>query len=312
VEFGRRLPTTWIVGIDYDNQYLLPAFVSLGTRTDLLNVSFGYANTYNEHPSFSILETTADDPEGTGRYFEFERSVKTHVFFGSFARRMGDDISLGITLGINYLRYDEFIVSSGSGSGVGMAVNAGGIFQATRSLVIGGSLRYISTINFNVSFPSQSVLVPPDSSGYNLRFVQLAFPYTAKFPVGFEIGGKWDVFTPLTLMASFETQIWTGVTSGVFKNIVDIHLGASYEFTPAFSGSIGFFTHHEPNTFNSAYLDQNFVTAGFRWKTDELVSISASILDSHFFSNNAPVDYSNREYQHFNQTYVAMGVGYAF
>jgi len=313
VEAGKRLGTTWILDFDYDGQFIVPAFASLGTSVENISLEIGYSNSYNEHLSSSLPITTAQLPDGTGEFDDFERTVNVHTYFGSMSYSPTNAVSFGATVGVNNVRTKEGIGRvSERGNGNGAMLNFGVLLKADEGLSFGASFRYSTSTTVSLSYEGPQLLQLPSDSGrsyYKLSPAQAS--YNAALPWIVEAGICWNAGPAFTILSSVEFERWSHIAPS-FRDVTNIHLGAAFRVSPLVSLRCGFFTQLDPITSTSEYIDQNVLTAGVEWTANESVVLSAGILDSHLFGKSAPSSTFFQTNNSFHQTYFSSAVGYRF
>ncbi|MBI1803077.1 MAG: hypothetical protein HY033_05965 [Ignavibacteriae bacterium] len=311
IEAGKKFSTTWILDLDYDGQFFIPAYISIGTLIGTLSLEGGYANTYNERFSSTIPVTTEQFPDGTGQFIDFEEATNVHAFYGSLGFFPSDHLSLGMTAGVNYIRTHESLGQvSGTGSGTGIFFNLGVLVQPLPVISLGATFKYSLTIDYSLRYDGLNLL-QSDSTRGNYYRVDASFPYRATFPWIAEVGAKWDLSANIGILASVEYQKWS-LIGDYFQDRFNVHMGTAYELSPTFSLRLGFFTQYDPSKSTGAYTDQDFLTAGIQWTATDGVIISAGILDSHLFGKSPSQSYFWNTNNTFHQTYISAGVGYDF
>jgi hypothetical protein len=312
-EIGQRMPTTWLGGYDYDGQFLFPTYASVAFPRNQWILSAGYSNQYDLFLSLKQSLDVAQALSGESEVFTSERKVVVHSFFGSASFRPDTSFAIGLTLGVNYLTLSDLLWdASVEGSGDGLFVVAGGEWEIVQSVRLGGTVRLATTIKPSVDYAA-APLTPTLPRGLRKTGEgQPARPsYSASFPFIAEFGGTWDAFDWLNLQVSVEFQDWSSVSGG-YRDQWQTHVGARVQASQAVWLSAGFFTAKEPAINTASFLNQNFVTGGVRWAASPRIVLDFSILDSHLFENQVPVDTTGTPMTAFHQTHMCLGVEYTF
>lgn len=310
LEAGKRSRVKWLGGVDYDGQWIVPAYVSLAIPCMDWSASLGYANFYNLDLSITgIPVTTAAYPDGTGQTYDFERSVVAHTFFGSARYSPSRTLSIGLTMGVNILQFNERIFGlTTGGEGYGVVAIAGALVKVSPAISLGSKITIAPTVDLTQQFITQTVLSNP---GGRTQLVAESYIYRAAFPWMAEAGIDWKLFDNAQLLASVEYQRWSAVTD-YFQNRWQFHLGTAIEVSPGFTTRFGFFTQKDASASPQPYGNENFLTTGIEYRASEHVSLSASDLDSHLFSTSDPIPGLGQSFQDFRQTHAAIGASYAY
>jgi len=120
----------------WDDQFILPGFASIIKPVKSLTLSIGYMNYHDLCMNIdSIPITTSESQEGTGEFFGVEEKLVVHTFFGAGSYHFTNGASVGLTLGLNYLKYqDEIAEMAGDGHGLGVQFIAGGLLSPFENL----------------------------------------------------------------------------------------------------------------------------------------------------------------------------------
>ncbi|HTK81196.1 MAG TPA: hypothetical protein VL633_02800 [Bacteroidota bacterium] len=289
-EASQRFSTKWLAGIDYDGQTIVPSFVGVGFKAGSASLSFGYANTYDFKWSYSAIETTPQYPNGTGRTFDFDRTVKLHSFFGSAGYQYDEHLAVGITVGIHYVHLHDIVLTdlSADGGGFGVLITPAFIFSASEKVRIGGAVHYESTTTFFESYGLTET-----------------YAFVARFPWTADLGIAWKLTPNFEIMLSTEYQHWTDMSNN-FNNLVQIHIGTDIGIADRLRLRTGFFTQQSPGTYGT----ENFLTAGFTWKMTDAFLLSVNGMDSHLVSNSSWTQWFGPDAGSFRQASVSLGVGY--
>ena len=104
-EFGKYGNSTWALDMEYNGHYVAPSVLCLGLPLGDISVAVSYLRQYsNRLTSGPIQITTPEFPDGTGENYAFERSVDLHSLSGSVRVPVNNQVSVGLTLGGNYLQ----------------------------------------------------------------------------------------------------------------------------------------------------------------------------------------------------------------
>jgi long-subunit fatty acid transport protein len=314
-EVGKRAETNWPYDFRYDGQWITPAYVALLIPENGWYLSAGYANYYSDDIfTEPIPVTTETMPEGTGEFFQAERTTLVHDFFGSIRYRPSELLSLGLTLGLNDVTInDKLFDVEADASGYGVLVVAGALYQPLPVVNIGATFTLSSTVNIDASYFGNGQLVRPTNSGDSLippLGTAESYRFTAEFPWIAAAGVDWKYSSTIDFMLGLEYRHWSGI-SGSNRNPLQIHCGTALTVSPAFVVRFGFFTAIEPISMNQHYLNQNFLSAGIEYLCFDHIKIVAGIIDSHFLSNSDVLPSFENLSNQFRQTYVSLGVSYS-
>jgi hypothetical protein len=306
-EAGIRTTANWLLDIDYDGQLIVPAYLSVSFPLQAWHIGVGYMDFYDSRIAINnIAVTTPNFPEGTGNFFDAERTVRTHTFFGSADYRPSGDLSLGATLGLTDATLSDRVAAiTASGSGLGMIAILGAIVRPNPSLSIGSKFTVASTVNITAGYNLQSALPGPRGT----VLIPEAFTYSTAFPLTAEAGIGWNITPAAELLASLEYQGWSKVSES-FNNELQYHLGVLLALSPVISLRGGFFTQKEPVRETQDYFTENFLTAGLEFLAFENCILTASILDSHLLTNSPSVPSLYGRNLNFRQSYASLGVAY--
>jgi hypothetical protein len=311
VEAAQRFNTTWIAGIDYNGQTIVPAYGSVGFSTGRASLAFGYANLFDQDYSTQLLITTPAFPEGTGQTAGFGSSSRTHAIFGSVGYPVDEQLSVGLTGGLHYIHVRNYILNtSADGGAIGFLLVGGGLFRLSEHLTIGGTIHYESPATFSQLYSTAQAMTPDTSRG-GLYQIQESFDFSARYPWTFNLGAAWSVSPSVDILVSGEYEHWSHLVEG-YSNLVQFHLGTQIELSEAVSVQAGFFTQAAPQDLEENPLSENFLTAGFRWNVSRAVAVSANAIDSHLSSTSPVVPFSNSPDARFRQAAVSLGVTYTF
>jgi len=196
----------------WDDQFILPGFALIIKPVKGLTFSIGYMNYHDLCMNIdSIPITTSESQEGTGEFFGVEEKLMVHTFFGASSYHFEDGASVGLTLGLNYLRYqDEIAELPGDGHGLGVQVVAGGLLSPFENFNIGAAFRYSTKIEYNMQYHSgvADTFFNPDIDG---ELVPEPTPFEAKFPWSLQIGASYRPF-----VASVDTQLNSDYLAYIF------------------------------------------------------------------------------------------------
>ena len=308
-EFGKYTTSKWFAGLDYNGQFVLPTVLSIGMPVDGFSVSLNYFRQYSNRMSTGpIIVTTPAYPEGTGEVVYYERSVEVHSFCGSGSVALNDEISLGFTLGGNYLKHTEDLsLWSIRGSDYGFFV-IGGI-QATvqEGIAIGVTVRFNQAMRYIPEINTSRPPPNPPSGGVLVNEVAIA---EAQLPPIVELGLSWQATHRLKLLASMEFFNWTTVLDDA-RNRWQIHLGGVADVHNNLALRFGYFTLSNWTGYNEEPLNQQFATLGVQLKVDPLL-VSLAVMDSHLFKKSTPSSSTFLISEPFYQTYLSSGFSFSF
>jgi long-subunit fatty acid transport protein len=310
IEATQRLNTTWLAGIDYDGQTIVPSFASAGFSTGAVSLAFGYANLFDLNLSLKVPEATENFPEGTGRFFEAGRSVKAHALFSSVGYTVDEKLSLGLTAGIHYVHIHDYIFNvTADGGGFGLLLVGGGLFRISDRFSVGSTLHFESPTTFTGSYQGPSLLSVNDTSRPGFTALRETYEFKASFPWSVNLGAAWAASPSVDLLASVEYQHWSHLAEG-YSNLFQFHIGAQIELSEAVNLHAGFFTQAAPQQIDENPLSENFLTAGFRWRMSPAFAVSANVIDSHLASTSPDVPFSGFPDARFRQSAISLGVTY--
>lgn len=315
VEAGKRTETNWPFDLRYDGQWIAPAYVALVIPENGWYLSIGYTNYYSDDLATEPFPVTNDNfPEGTGQFFQAERSSLVHDFFGSIQYRTSEQMSLGLTLGFNDVTMNDRITDvEASATGYGVLAIAGALYQPLPAVTIGATITLSSTVNVDAGYFNNSLTVTPTHQQDSLVPVvgsREAFRFAAEFPWIVGTGVDWKYSSTLEFMLGLEYQHWSGILAGN-SNPLQIHCGTAFAISPSFKVRFGFFTAFEPASTDQQYLNQNFLSLGFEYCSFEHVKIIAGIIDSHILSSSAVLPSFEGQSNTFRQTYLSCGISYS-
>ncbi len=312
VEFGKWSTSEWLEDIKINGHYVIPAFASLAFPFKKLTLCFGYMNYYQLQSKMKMMIRTVSQPEGTGEHFEAKTNIRLNTFFSAVSYAPDEKISLGLTVGLNYLIHEDKIwTSTGDGDGFGLILITGLLIKPFPKFSFGYNLKYLTAINYDMVLHAKEQLIDLDPDVYGNNEIILAelsrdpFPYLAKFPLVFETGFMYQLFSFLSLHVKVEMQKWPTSSSYEGEDIVNYHLGSRFSALKWLDLSIGYFTQDKLFSFpDVAFYDQKFLSTGLRIHINNSISLSAFILDSHLLKEKK---YADKYYQ----TYAAAGISYS-
>ena len=306
-EFGKWATSEWNADTYLNGHFVLPGYISIGLPFYKISASFGYMNYYHFRLRYRTEVRTITDPEGTGEYIESETNIRLNNFFGSARYSPNDKISLGFTMGLNYLtRNDKMWHEKNEGNGFGFIFIAGLLIKPFQKFSFAYNVRYLTNINYDVSVYSQEPVVDENIDSLmrgnykDTKYLTVpeSYPYTAKFPFVFETGVMYQPFSFLSVYSTIELQKWPDNED---RNFVNYHLGAKLSLLKWLTFSTGYFSQKESFIY---YGDQKFLTSGIRIQINESISLSACIMDSHILKEEG-IDDS------FYQTFISTGISYS-
>ena len=307
-EFGKYSTSDWMNDVDYNGHYLLPAFLSLGLPVGQMSLSAGYFKQFSHRLNIGPIPiTTIEFPDGTGELFTAERRVDIHAFYAALSTPISDAVSVGLTLGLNYLKYDEDIFKvSYRGSKLGPMFIVGGLVELEEKLNVGASFRYNLPLEFSLDVYGGDIAVPVGGPNPT-QVARLEVPMVqANLPPILNIGTSWQPIPELRLLGAMEFQNWRASSFRGAVNRWNIHAGAVIDPVEVMSLRIGMFTAFDPYENVNDLGSQTFVTCGIEL-TAEPILFSAAIADSHLFKKSQPANTSFLFRDPFYQTYVSAG-----
>lgn len=312
-ELGKYSTSKWIADIDYNGQYLAPSYVSFGLPLGEVNVSAGYFRQLSHRLTLENIQITdLAHPDGTGEFFNYELKTDVHSFFGAVSIPVDEVASVGLSAGINYLRFeDKFSNLKASANKIGAVFILGAVVTPIENLSIGTSVRYNSPIKFAPEFEGGQLIrqdIDPGNgnNGY-IRGNQETFSANLQLPPIIEVGAAWQVIPQLKVLASAEFQNWTSSSEEGARNVWNIHAGTVIDATAFLSLRLGFFTLNNARESNEDFIDQSFLTWGIQLKSDPIV-FSFGMTDSHLFKKSAQRTMYTLFGEPFYQTYFSTGI----
>jgi hypothetical protein len=315
-EAGWKSKADYIVGITFNDLTILPTYISVGFPLGKNGLEFGYFNTYNEKVDYGRVEiTTVENPDGTGVFFNPIKTTAIHTIFGSFCWQESDNLSFGITFGLDFIKEEEDIYQNSYEISGTRAQIIGGFHYRISEIFELGAVFHIptpETIDFKIISPgliyAQDRDDPRTNSSQNYIF---AMPKcTAKSPTILETGASVLILPNVTLLASIEYQNW----SSLHYDKIDVwqtHAGMAVKLIPEISLRMGYFTQISPFSENGDFFNQQFLSLGTVIKIDNHLAITATALSSDPFKKINP------EFQFFNikesyhQSEFSLGVSYS-
>jgi hypothetical protein len=313
-EFGKRLNTKWRCDFDFDGQFIMPAYVSAAKPFGNWNIELGCMNYYDFVLKNQYEITTVEHPEGTGEFFNFEKNINIYSFFGAGSYTFNEHISLGLTVGLNYLnQYEKLPGSTAEGNGFGALFSFGVLFSPVNNFSIGTNLKFLTDIDYDMKSNENVILFDPDTTD-QVNIVAIdskKYPSSAKFPWTFEIGINYKPVPFVKLLAMLEYQDWSDVTDNI-DNEVQIHLGAEISTFQSLAFRLGYFTMNDIEIFSEEILNQQFLSFGIKWSVNNKINLSASVMTSNLFNNEEFEEYYGEDEEQFHQTYISAGILYSF
>ncbi len=102
IEGGRRLKADY-VGLDLDNQYILPGFAVLALPVGKFGFAVGYKNLYDLKIDSHLEVNPEPAADGTGAILLPKNRLRIRSFFASIAYGLSAKLSIGLTSGLSYL-----------------------------------------------------------------------------------------------------------------------------------------------------------------------------------------------------------------
>ncbi len=303
-EAGRAFSSKYI-GFDSDNQFTLPGYVSFSTNVGKLNLSLGYAKSYDFR-----IEGTPDfpelPPEATEGLAGFKLRTTIETFFSTVSHSVPNKLAVGFTLALNHLNESGELQGEvlSKGSGFGPQVSLGMLYTPVEKLTLGTSFHYAHKIQYDPEFPSSELEevepeeleeVEPDPTG--LPFAVASNQITTKLPWSIQFGLNYEAISFLNLYAMLDYQKWSSAAVNQ-EDEIQVHFGAKFHPAARFSFATGFFTINSSEKFYD--LNQKFLTFGVQLQAHKTIGLYMTLLDSHLFSDKEP-----------KQTYLGIGLQYS-
>lgn len=311
IELGKRFTTKSLQDFDYDGQFIVPQFVATGLSLENITLSVGYANYYdNQLVSPPILVTTENEPDGTGESIRLRWNLNVHSFLLSSNYSFSDQVTIGASLGLNYLHMNEDLSRiSIRGNALCLHSIVGAIVKPVEDITVGISFRYSSRISFEPDIEGLRTGLIGDSLRPGNFYRIETLTSESNFPWSAELGIAWAFLPSAKLFASVEFVNWQKVVEQ-YLNRVHVHAGCAFVVSSIVEMRLGFFTQKDPNSIIGEAFDQNFVTGGARFSFCNW-AISVSLLDSHLFNQEQrilpPVGQKTGQ---FHQTILSAGLSY--
>lgn len=319
-EVGKRSAVAdrvhWLIETKWDGQFILPGFASMMKPVGDLTLSIGYMNYYDLSMNIDSIEvTTSEDPEGLGEFYGIEENLRIHTFYGAGSYHFADGASVGLTLGLNYLKYrDEIAELSGDGHGLGIQFIAGGLLSPFENLNIGATFRYSTKIEYDMQYHSNDLNFEGDSLNEDVppaHYKPEPASFMTKFPWSLQVGASYSPIADVKVLGMLDFQKWSIISDG-YGDKIQVHFGTEISSLEPITFSLGFFTQDDPSVYVGKYLNQKFVTAGVRLKLWDSLELSTSFVDSHLFPNKEVEKYFGKDAKQFHQSYIATGVTISF
>ena len=175
---------------------------------------------------------------------------------------------------------------SASGSGTGVLLIAGALYEPDERQTLGFTFRYSSPISYDLK-PSTEPNVVKASSPWVIE------------------GGYSILLSPsVKLLGSLEFQNWTDVGSNL-HNKFQYHVGLVVKCYNSDELRFGTFSQYYPQSYDSDY-PKYFITGGYQ-KTIGNTRLGISVLDNHISIIGLPGDS-----YYYDQTIISLGATYTF
>jgi len=298
-QFNTSIDEAWIadIGTTRKNDWI-PQSAGAVFKFDNFSLGLGFGQKYNGSLDFdSIQITTAQDPDGTGEYFQVEYKTRVQSYSlsasYSFLEVFGESSSLeiGFKYSYNYLKFYEKLL----GRKIDESDNIGSYtfgFQYSyqisdyRRLRVGFS--YDIEPEFEKASEYQSGLIPayPDSIGF--------FPVNYKYYLIGSVPDKFNLDVSADLTESFRLNtmitgvLWEADNENI-KNQLEFSASGIYRINEMFAPSFGFY--YTDKNFDEDFFDINdkmnalFLIGGLRFNYD-MFSADLAIADSHLFGGD--------------------------
>lgn len=298
----------------WDDQFILPGFASIIKLVKSLTLSIGYMSYYDLHMEIdSIPITTLEEPEGTGEFYGIEEKLVVHTFFGAGSYHFANGASVGLTLGLNYLKYqDETAEMAGDGHGLGVQFIAGGLLSPFENLNMGVAFRYSTKIEYNMQYDGAGLEFEKNDIGEpDFDYEYVPEPLLTKFPWSLQVGMSYSPIADVKILGMLDFQKWSIISNG-HEDKIQAHFGTEISSLEPFTFGFGFFTQDDPSVYMGKYFNQKFITAGVRLKLWDSLELSTSYIDSHLFPNKEVEKDLGKDAKQFHQSYIATGVSLSF
>ncbi len=315
-EVGKRSAVAdrvhWLIETKWDDQFILPGFASIIKPLGSSNLSVGYMSYYDLHMEIdSIPVTTLEEQEGTGEFYGIEENLRVHTFFGAGSYHFADGASVGLTLGLNYLRHhDEIGQVAPDGHGLGIQFIVGGLLSPVKNLNIGAAFRYSTNIESDRQYEGAGF----EFGGNDISDIDYEYvlePLLTKFPWSLQVGASYSPMADVKVLGTVDFQKWSIISDG-YGDKIQIHLGTEISSLEPFTFGFGFFTQDDPSVYVGKYFNQKFITVGVRLKLWDSLELSTSFVDSHLFPNKEVEKDLGKDAKQFHQSYMATGVSLSF
>ena len=322
VELTKVTNTSGPLIFNWDDPYIIPSYAVLQFPLKGLNMAAGYANYYDLQLYLEPIPiSTIQQPGGTGDFFDAEINVKLHTFFGAFRYNPHPKLSVGVTMGANYLkRLERVSFLEAKGSGWGWQSVVGMSYTTDQNLTFGASFRYLNDINYTVEISTNDLLVSdldPGPGGSNDKLnasLQQEISWADRFPWELKIGLSYKFYNRFQFFSMINFQDWSRVNSSDTDQ-QQFHLGLQAAVYSETKLSLGFYTQWEADERESSiakYLNQNFITFGLSQKLFNKYKFNISFMDSRIYSNPDVERDFGKDADEFHQTKIVVGLQYNF
>jgi hypothetical protein len=309
-ESGKWSTSDWIESLKLNGQSIVPSYAAISLPYKNYVLSLGYSNYYNSVMKDKLQITTVTQPDGTGEYYEFKDIVKLNTFWGCLNYPVTKQISVGLTIGCNYLSEHEQIYNlKATGHGYGFTIISGMIITPFNDLHLGYVFRYISDCKYDLKIKSSHLIAPTDidpelyGNNENILNEPDRFPYIARFPNELETGLSYRLLSALQLSGKIRISQWK-LNRKTRVDIVTYHLGLQVDPLKQITLNAGYFTQKDPfysDNYSTRYnMDQKFLTVGMKLQLSHFIAISLNYLDSHLLMD--------KDHSKFTQRYYSFGL----
>ncbi len=305
---------TWLSDIHYNDLDILPSYISAGIPLGDLAVELGYCSPYGAKYGIDIPVTTEDNPDGTGEIMTIGETTRMHTGFGSVRWQTTEKLSLGFTVGVDFVQHEPTINVTVKESGLKMRIIGGMQYQWSDNFVLGLVATIPYSHNYSLQYEYPGVLAPPSNPNAQRGLTYYAIaPATiqVKSPLTLEAGTSLHISQKVEILASAEYQNWTEVYNGM-NDVLQFHIGLAANLSPRLTVRLGYFTDRYPEVTAQDYFNEYFLTAGMTLRLTEKLSLTFMGLSSEPFARqHAYSGYSSPD-ESFYQNAFSTGFSISF
>ena len=299
-QLSSKIEEGWIadIGTSRKNDWM-PQSAGAVFKFDNFSFGLGFGQKYNGSLDFdSIQITTAQDPDGTGEYFDVE--YRTRVYTYSLAASYlfidliteNSSLDLGFRYSYNKMDFNESLwLINVSASDVSSNFNIG--FQYSYDISENRKIKIGFCYETQVEF-SSPIIVELDSldinsgNGSNIGAQVYNFNIAGYIPNDFKLDVSADLTENLKLNTLITGMLWETDDNNQ-KNQLELSASGVYRIDEMFAPSFGFY--YTDKNFDEDFFDINdkmnalFLIAGLRFDYD-IFSADLAIADAQLFGGD--------------------------